>query len=134
VYERTFVMIKPDGVKRKLVGEIIGRIEKKGYQITDIRMFTLSGQIASEHYAEHQNKPFFPELIEFITSGPVVAMIVEGEDAVKGISNMVGDTDPNNAKPGTIRFDYATSITYNIVHRSDSKERAKKEIRLFFDE
>lgn len=132
MHEKTFVMIKPDGVKRKLVGEIIGRIEKKGYKITDIKMHTLSRQMAQDHYAEHQGKPFFAELIDFITSGPVVAMTVEGERVIDGISNMVGDTDPNNAMPGTIRFDYAVSKTLNIIHRSDSAGNAKKEIKRFF--
>lgn len=130
--ERTFVMIKPDGVKRKLIGEIITRIEKKGYQITAIKMLEISEDLAREHYAEHVGKPFFDELIRFIMSGPVVAMVVEGEGVVKGISDMVGATNPKEAKPGTIRFDYATSITQNVIHRSDSVEKAEREIKLFF--
>jgi nucleoside-diphosphate kinase len=130
--ERTFVMIKPDGVKRKLTGKIIERIENKGYNITNIKMITMTREQAEQHYKEHINKPFYKGLIDFITSGPVVLMIVEGEGAIKGISDMVGNTNPANAVPGTIRFDFASSLTYNIIHRSDSKESAEREIEFFF--
>ncbi len=130
--EKTFIMIKPDGVKRKLVGEIIGRIEKKGYRISRITMLTISERTAREHYAEHKDKPFFNELINFITSGPVVAMVVEGEGVIEGMDKMVGATDPADALPGTLRFDYAVSKTFNIIHRSDSAQSAEREINLFF--
>ncbi|HEV3472191.1 MAG TPA: nucleoside-diphosphate kinase [Actinomycetota bacterium] len=130
--QRTFIMIKPDGVRRRLVGEVIRRIEAKGYDITEMRMFTIEEKLAKEHYGEHVEKPFFGELISFITSGPVVAMVVEGSDAIKGMDQLVGATDPLDAAPGSIRGDLANVLTENIVHRSDSPGSAEREVRLFF--
>ncbi|MDQ3962769.1 MAG: nucleoside-diphosphate kinase [Actinomycetota bacterium] len=130
--QRTLIMIKPDGVKRRLIGEVIRRIEAKGYGITDMKMFTIDESLAREHYGEHVDKPFFGELISFITSGPVVAMIVEGSDAIKGMDQLVGATDPLDAAPGSIRGDLANVLTENIVHRSDSLESAEREVKLFF--
>ncbi|MBA1337113.1 MAG: Nucleoside diphosphate kinase [Firmicutes bacterium] len=130
--EKTFVMIKPDGVRRGLIGEIIKRIENKGYEIVKMKMERVTTEQAVYHYREHRDKPFFKELIDFITSGPSVMMVVEGDGVIKGISDMVGSTNPADALPGTIRFDYASSVTYNVVHRSDSKESAISEIDFFF--
>ncbi|SES81893.1 nucleoside diphosphate kinase [Anaerobranca gottschalkii DSM 13577] len=130
--ERSFVMIKPDGVKRGLIGEIINRFERKGYIIKDLKMMTIPETLAEKHYQEHQQKPFFNELIQYITSGPVVAMILEGENCISGVRTIVGSTDPTKAAPGTIRADYATNIRYNVIHASDSPESAQREIDLFF--
>jgi nucleoside-diphosphate kinase len=130
--ERSFVMIKPDGVKRGLVGEIIQRFERKGYIIKDLRMMSIPETLAKKHYQEHQHKPFFNELIQYITSGPVVAMILEGEACISGIRTIVGSTDPQKAAPGTIRADYAINIRYNVIHASDSPESAQREIKNFF--
>ena len=130
--DRTFVMVKPDGVRRGLVGEVIGRIEAKGYSLTEIKLFTIDRGLAEEHYGEHAAKPFFGELVDFITSGPVVAMVVEGSGAVVGLRKIMGATDPIEADPGSIRGDLATVITENIVHGSDSDESATREIKLFF--
>jgi nucleoside-diphosphate kinase len=130
--EKTFVMIKPDGVRRKLIGDIIQRIERKGFVITGIKMARLTEEIAKRHYYEHRDKNFFVSVVNSITSGPVVLMIVEGENAIKGIIDMVGSTNPSEAMPGTIRFDFATSITENVIHRSDSAESACREIKIFF--
>jgi nucleoside-diphosphate kinase len=130
--ERTFVMVKPDGVARRLVGEVIGRIEAKGYTLAAMRFFTIDRGLAEKHYGEHNEKPFFGELVSFITSGPVVAMVVEGPDAVKGLRQIMGATNPLEATPGSIRGDFATEIGENIVHGSDSPESAAREISLFF--
>ena len=130
--ERTFVMVKPDGVRRRLAGEVIKRIEAKGYSIVEMKLFTIDEDLAKRHYAEHTEKPFFGELVSFITSGPVVAMVVEGEDAVKGSRQIMGATNPLEAVPGSIRGDFASVITENIVHGSDSPESATREIGLFF--
>lgn len=130
--ERTFIMVKPDGVKRRLIGEAIRRIEAKGYDITEMKMFTIDESLAQEHYSEHVDKPFFGELISFITSGPVAAMVVEGPDAIKGMDQLVGATNPIDAAPGSIRGDLANVLTENIVHRSDSPISAEREIKLFF--
>lgn len=132
--EQTFFMIKPDGVKRNLVGELISRIEKKGLTIKAMKMLQISDELAKEHYAEHVDKPFFSDLKEFITSGPVVAMVLEGPKVIKTVRNMMGATDPFESKPGTIRGDYALNIDENVVHGSDSPESAKREINLFFTE
>jgi nucleoside-diphosphate kinase len=131
--EITFIMIKPDGVRKKVAGEIISRIERKGYDITRMELRHISRELAQEHYGEHQGKPFYNDLIGHITSGPSILMVVEGEGVINAMSAMVGCTDPNKALPGTIRFDYATTITDNIIHRSDSRESAKREITLFFN-
>lgn len=130
--ERTFVMVKPDGVARSLVGEVVGRIEAKGYTLAAMRLFTIDRELAERHYGEHREKPFFGELVEFITSGPVVAMVVEGPDAIRGLRQIMGATDPLEATPGSIRGDLATTIGENIVHGSDSPESAAREIALFF--
>jgi nucleoside-diphosphate kinase len=130
--QQTFVMVKPDGVARGLVGEVIRRIEDKGYELREMRLFTIDKPLAKEHYAEHTEKPFFSELVDFITSGPVVAMVVEGSDAVAGVRQIMGATNPLDAAPGSIRGDFATVITENIVHGSDSPESAEREINLFF--
>ncbi|QNO13470.1 nucleoside-diphosphate kinase [Alkalicella caledoniensis] len=132
--EKTFTMIKPDGVKRGLVGEIIKRFETKGFTITDLKMMSISPQLAKEHYKEHTEKPFFNDLVEFITSGPVVAMILEGEDCVSQVRTIVGSTDPQKATPGSIRADYATTVRFNVIHASDSLESAIRETSLFFEE
>jgi nucleoside-diphosphate kinase len=130
--QRTFVMVKPDGVRRRLVGEVISRLEQKGYDIVEMRLFTIDEDLAGRHYAEHTEKPFFSELVSFITSGPVVAMAVEGAEAVSGCRQIMGATNPLEAVPGSIRGDYATEITFNIVHGSDSPESAARELELFF--
>jgi nucleoside-diphosphate kinase len=132
--ERTFLMIKPDGVSRGLVGEIVQRIERKGYRIAAMKMFVMTPEKAKEHYAEHRNKPFFGDLVSFITSGPVIAMVLEGEKAVEGIRAMMGRTDPKDSPLGTIRGDLAINLSRNVVHGSDSLESAKREISIFFHE
>lgn len=130
--ERTLILVKPDGVRRGLVGEVISRIERKGLVIRELQMRTLDEQTAQEHYAEHTDKPFFGELVDFITGGPLVAMAVEGPDAVKAMRTLMGATNPIEAAPGSIRGDYATVITENIVHGSDSTASAERELKLFF--
>lgn len=130
--EKTFVMVKPDGVRRRLIGEVVRRIEAKGYEITGMRMFTIDKELAEKHYAEHVERPFFGELVSFITSGPVVAMRVEGSDAVKGMRALMGATNPIEAAPGSIRGDFASEISENIVHGSDAPESAERELGLFF--
>ena len=129
---KTFFMIKPDGVKRNLIGEVISRVEGKGFKITKIKMMTISQDLAEEHYGEHQGKPFFSDLVSFITSGPVVAMQVEGENVVAQIRNLMGATNPLDAAPGSIRGDLATELDKNVVHGSDSDESANRELNLFF--
>ncbi|NPV42380.1 MAG: nucleoside-diphosphate kinase [Firmicutes bacterium] len=131
--ETTFVMIKPDGVKRRIVGEIIHRLEKKGLEIVDIKLLSLSKELAEEHYSEHKGKEFFDQLIEYITSGPVIAMVVKGNNAIQAVRQLMGNTDPIKAAPGTIRGDYGLTIRENLVHGSDSLESSKREISLFFN-
>jgi len=130
--QQTFIMVKPDGVQRRLVGEVIGRIEAKGYTINKMKLFTIDKELAEKHYAEHVERPFFGELVSFITSGPVVAMVVEGVDAVAGMRQIMGATNPLEATPGSIRGDFASEIGENIVHGSDSPTSAEREIGLFF--
>ncbi|NLN06066.1 MAG: nucleoside-diphosphate kinase [Firmicutes bacterium] len=130
--ERTFVMVKPDGVQRNLVGEIIRRFERKGFKLVGLKMMQVSGELAAKHYAEHKGKPFYGELIDFITSGPVVAMVWEGLNAVSVIRSMMGKTNPAEAAPGTIRGDFAVFMGNNVIHGSDSPESAEREINLFF--
>ncbi|HLW16536.1 MAG TPA: nucleoside-diphosphate kinase [Actinomycetota bacterium] len=130
--QRTLVLVKPDGVRRKLVGEVVRRLEQKTLDIVAMRMLTIDKELASEHYAEHVEKPFFGELLEFITSGPVVAMAVEGDDAIAVVRQMMGTTDPKKAAQGTIRGDYGLITTENLVHGSDSPESAERELKLFF--
>ena len=129
---KTFFMIKPDGVQRNLVGEIISRVEAKGFSITKIKMMTISKNLAEKHYEEHKDKPFFSNLVSFITSGPVVAMQVEGENVVLQIRNLMGATNPSESTPGSIRGDLATELDKNVVHGSDSDESAERELSLFF--
>ena len=129
---KTFFMIKPDGVQRNLVGEIISRVEAKGFSITKIKMMTISKELAENHYGEHKDKPFFSDLVSFITSGPVVAMQVEGENVVLQIRNLMGATNPSESTPGSIRGDLATELDKNVVHGSDSDESAERELELFF--
>lgn len=130
--ERTFVMVKPDGVQRGLVAQVIAAIEQKGYKLAAIKMLKLSPEMASRHYAEHVGKPFYQGLVEFITSGPVVAMVWEGSDVVKGVRTVMGATNPLEALPGTIRGSFGLSIQHNIVHGSDSEASADREISLYF--
>lgn len=130
--QQTFIMVKPDGVRRKLVGEVLRRIEAKGYELREMKLFTMDETLAKKHYAEHVERPFFSELVSFITSGPVVAMVVEGPDAVAGMRQLMGATNPLEATPGSIRGDLATIIGENIVHGSDSTESAEREVNLFF--
>jgi nucleoside-diphosphate kinase len=132
VSERTLVLIKPDGVARGLVGEVLGRIERKGYSIVALEMRTLTAAIAEEHYGEHKGKPFFNDLVAFITSAPLVAAVIEGEAAITSWRSMMGATNPANAAPGTIRGDLATQTQNNVTHGSDSPESAAREIALFF--
>lgn len=130
--ESTFIMVKPDGVARGLVGEIISRLERKGLNPKRMRMLTIDEDLARKHYAEHTEKPFFPELLEFITSGPVVAMEWSGESAIAVGRVLMGATDPMEAAPGTIRADYGLAVTHNLVHGSDSPESAARELEIFF--
>jgi nucleoside-diphosphate kinase len=130
--ERTFVIVKPDGVRRALVGEIIRRFEQRGFRIAALKLVHPSRELAESHYGVHRGKPFFESTVQFITSGPVVAMVVEGADAVTGLRQIMGATNPLDAAPGSIRGDFATVITENIVHGSDSLESAEREIGLFF--
>ncbi|MCG0277685.1 MAG: nucleoside-diphosphate kinase [Thermanaeromonas sp.] len=130
--ERTFCMIKPEAVARGLVGEILGRIERKGYRIVALKMLRLSREMAERHYAEHREKPFFGELVEHITSGPVVAVVLEGPGVIAGLRKLMGATNPQEAAPGTIRGDYALETGKNVIHGSDSSESAEREINLFF--
>lgn len=130
--ERTFSLIKPEGVARGLVGEIISRIERKGYRIIALKMLRLSREMAEKHYAEHQGKPFYPELIEHITSGPVVAMVLEGPNVIAGLRKLMGATNPQEAAPGTIRGDYALETGQNVIHGADSPASAAREIALYF--
>ena len=130
--EETLVLIKGDGVRRRLVGEIIRRIEAKGLDLGDMKLMNVSRELAEQHYAEHREKPFFEELIEFITTTPVVAMRVSGEGAIKVMRTLMGATNPAEAAPGTIRGDLALSMPDNLVHGSDSPESAVRELGLFF--
>jgi nucleoside-diphosphate kinase len=130
--ENTYVMVKPDVVARGLVGEVVGRLERKGLKLVNMRMLTISEEMAGRHYAEHTDRPFFGDLVEFITSGPVVAMEWSGPDAVVVARNLMGVTNPVDAAPGTIRGDYGLVITENIVHGSDSVESAERELGIFF--
>ena len=131
--QRTLLLIKPDGVERRLVGEIIGRIERKGLTVAALEMRVISDELARQHYAEHDGKPFFVSLLEFITSGPLVAAIVEGPRAVAAVRQLAGATDPvESAAPGTIRGDFGLEVQFNLVHGSDSAESAKREIGLWF--
>ncbi len=130
--ERTYIMVKPDGVQRRLTGEIIRRFENRGLRLIGLKMFVPSREIAENHYGVHREKPFFGSLVEFITSGPVVAMVWEGTQAVRAARQMIGATNPLEAAPGSIRGDYAVEIGENLVHGSDAPETAETEIALWF--
>ena len=130
---KTFFMIKPDGVRRNLIGEIISRVEAKGFVISKLKMMQIDKELAEEHYEEHAEKPFFKDLVSFITSGPVVAMQVEGKNVVAQIRNLMGATNPADSTPGSIRGDLATELDKNVVHGSDSDESADRELKLFFN-
>ena len=130
--ERTLVLIKPDGVARGLVGEVLGRIERKGFRIVALEQRTLTAAVVEEHYGEHRDKPFFGDLVAFITSAPLVAAVIEGPDAILSWRAMMGATNPANAAPGTIRGDLATETQNNVTHGSDSPVSAAREIALFF--
>ncbi|AVQ36167.1 nucleoside-diphosphate kinase [Staphylococcus kloosii] len=131
--ERTFLMIKPDAVQRNLIGEIISRIERKGLKLVGGKLMTVDKSLAETHYAEHVDKPFYNNLVSFITSAPVFAMVVEGEDAVHVARHIIGSTNPSEATPGTIRGDLGLTVGRNIIHGSDSVEAATKEINLWFN-
>ena len=131
--QTTLILCKPDAVSRGLVGEIVRRIEERGYAIVAMKMMQLDGERARRHYAEHRGKPFFQGLVDFITSGALVAIAAEGEGVVEGVRQMMGATDPLQAAPGTIRADYAQQIGRNLVHGSDSDESAQRELSLFFE-
>jgi len=130
--ERSFVMIKPDGVAAGLTGEIIARIERRGLAVVGLKKVTVSREAAEAHYAEHSDKPFFGELVAFITSGPVVMMAVDGQGAIGALRTMMGATNPLNAVPGTIRGDFALDVGQNIIHGSDGEESAARELALHF--
>jgi len=130
--ERTLVLVKPDGVRRGLAGEVISRLEQKGLTLVAMELRTLDRATAEEHYGEHKERPFFGELVDFITGGPLVALVVDGPNAVAGTRRLMGVTNPVEATPGSIRGDYALEIGQNLVHGSDSPESAKREIGIFF--
>lgn len=130
--ERTFIMLKPDCISRGLMGEVITRIERKGYDIVDVKMMRLDEAILRQHYAHMQDKPFFPEIVSYMTSGPVLGIIVKGENAIHGMRTLMGATDPDEAAAGTIRGDFANVIRNNIIHGSDSAQSADIEIKRFF--
>lgn len=132
--ERTLVLVKPDAMQRGLAGEIVSRLERRGLRIAAMRMLRVDRDLASRHYAEHTEKPFYGTLVDFITSSPIIAAVFEGPNAVETVRATMGATDPRAAPPGTIRGDYALFITQNLIHGSDSQESAKREIVLFFDE
>lgn len=132
--ERTFLMIKPDAVQRNLVGEIISRIERKGLKLVGAKLMTVPQSLAEEHYSEHTDKPYYDKLISFITSAPVFAMVVEGEDAVDVSRHIIGKTNPSEATPGSIRGDLGLTVGRNVIHGSDSVESAQREINLWFKE
>jgi nucleoside-diphosphate kinase len=131
--ESTLVLIKPDAVQRKLAGEILARFERRGLDVRAARLVTVERDLAEEHYAEHREKPFFGELVEFITSGPTLAIVLEGESAISVVRTTMGATNPTDAAPGTIRGDLALAMPDNLVHGSDSPESAQREIALWFD-
>jgi nucleoside-diphosphate kinase len=132
--ERTLILVKPDAFARNLTGEIIARFERKGLRLVALKQMTMSRELAERHYAEHDGKPFFGELVEFITSGPLVAMVLEGESAVEAARQVIGATNPLQASPGSIRGDYAIAVGQNMVHGSDSQQSAAREAALFFPE
>ncbi len=130
--EKTFLMVKPDGVQRNLIGEIVSRFEKKGFQLCGAKLMSISRELAETHYGEHKERPFFGELVDFITSGPVFAMVWQGEGVIATARKMMGATNPQEADTGTIRGDFGIQVGMNIIHGSDSPESAEREINLFF--
>jgi nucleoside-diphosphate kinase len=132
--ERSFVMVKPDGVQRGLIGEVISRLERRGLKLVGAKLMTVPRELAEQHYAEHKEKGFFPSLISFITSGPVMAMVWEGPGAIAIIRKTMGATNPANAEPGTVRADFGLNTAFNITHSSDGPESAEREIKLWFPE
>jgi len=132
--EKTFLMVKPDGVQRNLIGEIVKRFEAKGFKLAGAKLMAVSEELAKQHYAEHEDKPFFGELVDFITSGPVFAMVWEGENVIATARNMMGKTNPQEAAPSTVRGDFGMTVGKNIIHGSDSPESAEREINLFFNQ
>ncbi|CAH1218237.1 Nucleoside diphosphate kinase [Paenibacillus plantiphilus] len=132
--ERTFLMVKPDGVQRGLIGEILLRFERKGLQLVAAKLLQITPELAEKHYAEHVGKPFYPPLVDFITSGPVFAMVWQGDNAIALARALIGKTDAIDAAPGTIRSDYAVHTNFNLIHGSDSPESAKREIGIFFSD
>ena len=132
--ERSLVLLKPDAVQRGLVGEIISRLERRGFTLVGAKLMSVSEDLARRHYAEHVGKPFFVGLVSFITSSPIMAIVIQGQNAVGVVRATIGETDPLNAAPGTIRGDLAVSIGMNLIHGSDSQESAKREIELFFSD
>lgn len=132
--EKTFLMVKPDGVQRNLIGSIIARFESKGFQLVGGKLMQIPTELAEEHYREHKERPFFGELVDFITSGPVFAMVWQGENVIEMARKMMGSTNPKDAAPGTIRGDYGLTVAKNIIHGSDSPASAEREIGLFFKE
>ena len=132
--DRTLILVKPDAFARGLTGEIIGRFERKGLRLVALKQMTVDEDLAKRHYAEHDGKPFFGELVEFITSAPLVAMVLEGEQAITAARQVIGATNPLEAAPGSIRGDYALEVGQNMVHGSDSNDSATREIGIFFPE
>ena len=132
--DRTLILVKPDAFERNLTGEIIARFERKGLRIVALKQMTMETELAERHYGEHSEKPFFGELIDFITRGPLVAIVLEGQSAVEAARQVIGATNPIEAAPGSIRGDFAIEVTFNLVHGSDAPETAEREIALFFPE
>ena len=132
--QRTLILVKPDGVRRNIIGDVISRIERKGLKVIALEMRTIEAETAHAHYAEHAERPFFGELVDFITGGPLVALVAEGDRAIEAFRTLAGATDPVKALPGTVRGDYALQVAQNIVHGSDSPESAEREIKIFFPE
>jgi len=131
--ERTLIIVKPDGVQRGLIGQVLSRFEARGFKLAGLKLMQIPRELAERHYAEHQGKPFYEGLVSFITSGPVVVGVVEGPGAIATVRAMMGATNPANAAPGTIRGDYAVTVSYNIIHGSDGPESAQREVGLFFN-
>lgn len=132
--DKTFLMVKPDGVQRQIIGDVVNRFERKGLQLVAAKLMMVSVELAEKHYGEHKGKPFYEDLLKFITSGPVFAMVWQGENVVEITRKLIGKTNPMDAEPGTIRGDYCLYVSKNIIHGSDSLESAKREIALFFQE
>jgi nucleoside-diphosphate kinase len=130
--ERTLILVKPDAFARNLTGEIVARFERKGLRLAALQLMTMTRELAAQHYAEHEGKGFYDELVDFITSGPLVAMVLEGESAIRAARQVIGATNPLEATTGSIRGDYATSVGQNMVHGSDAPESAQREVGLFF--